>query len=239
MLKLHDEYILDIHLFVWYNERKRGKIMPTENAYKIRTQNPDLSLRVAKGHFATSHSHINYYIDVTMWKSRLSEASAIARELVSYYAASTMVDTILCLDGTEVIGTCLANELTQNGFISINAHRTIYVVTPEYTTGSQLIFRDNIAPMIQGKHVLVLAASVATGKTVKSAAEAIRYYGGQVAGVCSIFSTVEQYEGYEIRSVFNPKDLEGYANYSSHDCPLCRAGQKIDGLVNSFGFSKL
>ena len=239
MLNLHDEYILDICLFVWYNERKRGKIMPTENAYKIRTQNPDLSLRVAKGHFATSHSHINYYIDVTMWKSRLSEASAIARELVSYYAASTMVDTILCLDGTEVIGTCLANELTQNGFISINAHRTIYVVTPEYTTGSQLIFRDNIAPMIQGKHVLVLAASVATGKTVKSAAEAIRYYGGQVAGVCSIFSTVEQYEGYEIRSVFNPKDLEGYANYASHDCPLCRAGQKIDGLVNSFGFSKL
>lgn len=213
--------------------------MPTENAYKIRTKNPDLSLRVAKGHFATSHSHINYYIDVTMWKSRLSEASAIAKELVSYYAASTIVDTILCLDGTEVIGTCLANELTKSGFISINAHQTIYVVTPEHTAGSQLIFRDNILPMIQGKHVLILAASVATGYTVKSATDALQYYGGQVAGVCSIFATVENCAGYAVRSVFNPKDLEGYASYSSHECPLCKAGKKIDGLVNSFGFSKL
>ena len=213
--------------------------MPTENVYKIRTKNPELILRVAPGHFATGHSHLNYYIDVTMWKSRLSEASALAKELVSYYAANTIVDTILCLDGTEVIGTCLANELTTGGFISINAHQTIYVVTPEHTAGSQLIFRDNILPMIQGKHVLILAASVATGYTVKSAADALQYYGGRVAGVCSIFATVENCAGYEVRSIFNPKDLDGYASYASHECPLCKEGKKIDGLVNSFGFSKL
>lgn len=213
--------------------------MPTENAYKIRTKNPELILRVAPGHFATGHSHLNYYIDVTMWKSRLSEAAALAKELVSYYAANTIVDTILCLDGTEVIGTCLANELTKGGFISINAHQTIYVVTPEHTAGSQLIFRDNILPMIQGKHVLILAASVATGYTVKSAADALQYYGGRVAGVCSIFATVENCAGYEVRSIFNPKDLDGYASYASHECPLCKEGKKIDGLVNSFGFSKL
>ena len=213
--------------------------MPTENVYKIRTKNPELILRVAPGHFATGHSHLNYYIDVTMWKSRLSEASALAKELVSYYAANTIVVTILCLDGTEVIGTCLANELTTGGFISINAHQTIYVVTPEHTAGSQLIFRDNILPMIQGKHVLILAASVATGYTVKSAADALQYYGGRVAGVCSIFATVENCAGYEVRSIFNPKDLDGYASYASHECPLCKEGKKIDGLVNSFGFSKL
>ena len=28
--------------------------------------NSNLPLRVAKGHFATSHSHINYYVDLTM-----------------------------------------------------------------------------------------------------------------------------------------------------------------------------
>lgn len=213
--------------------------MPIENAYKIRTKNRDLFLRVAPGHFATSHSHINYYIDVTMPKSRLSEASAIAKELVSYYNASTIVDTILCLDGTEVIGTCLANELTKGAFVSMNAHQTIYVVTPEHTSGSQLIFRDNIVPMIAGKHVLILAASVATGYTVKSAIDALQYYNGHVAGVCSIFATVDNCVGYEVRSVFNPKDLQGYASYPSHECPLCKEGKKIDGLVNSFGFSKL
>ena len=213
--------------------------MSFENAYKIPTQSGNLSLRVVPGHFATSHSHINYYIDLTMPKARLSEASEIAKELVSHYNASTVVDAILCLDGTEVIGTCLATELTEGGFVNVNAHQTIYVVTPEHTAGSQLIFRDNTAPMISGKHVLILAASVATGYTVKSAAEAVQYYGGQVVGVCSIFATLDHCAGQEVRSIFDPKDLEGYASYPSHECPLCKAGKKIDGLVNSFGFSKL
>ena len=74
------------------------------NMVKLPTQKQDLVLRVAKGHFATSHSHINYYIDVTMQKTRLSEARAVALELVSSYTHTTIVDTILCLDGTEVIG---------------------------------------------------------------------------------------------------------------------------------------
>ena len=44
----------------------------------------------------------------------------------------------------------------------MNAHQTIYVITPEYTTGSQIILRDNLAPMVKGKHVLILAASITT-----------------------------------------------------------------------------
>ena len=70
---------------------------------KMPTKKQDLFLRVAKGHFATSHSHINYFIDVTIQKTRLSEARAVAQELVCYYTHTTIVDTILCLDGTEVI----------------------------------------------------------------------------------------------------------------------------------------
>ena len=66
--------------------------MPTENSYKIRTKQQNLFLRVASGHFATSHSHINYYIDVTMQKTRLSEATAVAKELASYYSITTVVD---------------------------------------------------------------------------------------------------------------------------------------------------
>ena len=52
--------------------------MPVENSKKVATKNANLTLRVAKGHFATSHSHINYYIDVSMQKTRLSEAKAVA-----------------------------------------------------------------------------------------------------------------------------------------------------------------
>lgn len=213
--------------------------MPTSNAIKIRTKHRNLYLRVSKGHFATSHSHINYYIDVTTQKTRLSEAQAVAKELVSYYSSNTIVDTILCLDGTQVIGTCLAEELTKGNFTNLNAHQTIYVVTPEHTSGSQLIFRDNIIPMITGKNVLILAASVTTGYTAQAAIEAIKYYNGAVAGVCAMFATVDECAGYEVHSVFDPNDLGDYASYSSHECPMCKQGQKIDALVNSFGFSKL
>ena len=95
------------------------------NLVKLPTGKPNLQLRVSKGHYATSHSHINYYIDVTTQKSRLSEARAVAKELVSAYQHNTIVDTVLCLDGTQVIGTCLANELTKDGFANMNAHQTI------------------------------------------------------------------------------------------------------------------
>ena len=212
--------------------------MPTPTSYKIRTKQKNLFLRVSKGHFATSHSHINYYIDVTTQKTRLSEANAVAKELAAYYK-NRIVDTILCLDGTEVIATCLAEELTREGYANMNAHQTIYIVTPEHTTGSQLFFRDNIVPMVQGKNVLILAASVTTGYTANAAVEAIKYYNGIISGIAAIFATMEECAGYPVHSVFDPNDLDGYATYPSHECPFCKEGKKIDALVNSFGYSKL
>ena len=198
----------------------------------------NVRLRLAKGHFATSHSHINYYIDLTLTKHRLSEAREAATALCAGFRSSAVVDTILCLDGTEVIGACMASELTHAGFSNMNAHRTIYVVTPEHTTGSQLIFRDNTAPMIVGKHVLVLAASVTTGYTAQAAVEAIRYYNGKPAGICSIFSCVDECMGFPVVSIFNQHDhLDDYQSCSSTECPLCKAGIPLDGMVNSFGVS--
>ena len=214
--------------------------MPTSEVFKIKTKRKNLFLRVAKGHFATSYTHSNYYIDVADQKSRYSEAKAVAEELCSAYNYSTtVVDTILCLDGTEVIGACLANELTKNSFANINAHQTIYVVTPEIVNGSQMMFRDNVVHMIQGKHVLILAVSVASGATAKAAIEAVKYYGGEVSGVASIFATVASCGGYTVNSVFNPNDLEGYFAVPAHECPLCREGKKLDALINCHGYSKL
>ena len=213
--------------------------MPTDKTYKISTKRNNLFLRVLKGHFASANSHTNYYIDVTVQKSRLSEAKAVAEELVSYYSINTIVDTILCLDGMEVIGTCLADELTKGNFMNMNAHRTIYVVTPEQTSGSQFIFRDGVLPMIKGKNVLILSASVTTGYTAKTAIDAITYYGGYVAGVAALFATADEVAGYKVESVFDPNDLGDYTSCKSHECPMCRRGEKIDALINSFGFSKL
>lgn len=206
---------------------------------KLPTKRSDLFLRVAHGHFATSHSHLNYYIDITMQKTRLSEATALAQELVATYRYSSPVDTILCLDSTEVIGTCIANEMTKMELANMNLHQTVYIVTPEHTSGSQLLFRENIAPMIKDKNVLILAASVVTGFTARGAIEAVKYYNGRVAGIASVFASVNECEGYPVTSVFNPKDLPDYVSYDSHKCPMCREGKKIDALINSHGYSKL
>lgn len=196
-------------------------------------------LRIARGHFATNHSHINYYVDITYQKTRLSEAKDSAHELVSHFINDTPVDTILCMDGTAVIGTCVAEELTKSGFCTINAHQTVYILEPEYNANAQMIFRDNNVNMIRGKHVLVLMASVTTGYTAKRAIQAISYYGGNVAGISSIYSAVDEVEGYPVRSVYSIADLPEYESYDYRECPYCKAGVKLDALVNSHGYSAL
>ncbi len=199
----------------------------------------DVPLRVAHGHFATNHSHINYYIDITMQKRRLSEAQQMAKEMVNTFKNNSPVDTILCLDGMAVVGTCLAQALTESGFQNLNAHQTIYVVEPEYNSNSQIIFRDNIQPMIRNKHVLVLMASVTTGYTANKSIEAIGYYGGEVVGVAALYSAVKDINGLPVRSVYNLSDLPDYASYDYKDCPYCKKGRRIDAMVNSHGYSAL
>ena len=199
----------------------------------------NVPLRYAKGHFATNHSHINYYIDITYQKTRLSEAKESAQELVSHFINNTPVDTILCLDGTAVLGTCVAEELTKTGFCTMNQHQTIYVLEPEYNANSQIIFRENVAPMIRGKHVLILMASVTTGFTAKRSIEAVGYYGGIPVGIAAIYRAVDEVAGHVVRSVYSVKDLPDYESYDYRECPYCKQGQKIDALVNSFGYSAL
>lgn len=213
--------------------------MSTLQTIKYATKRQDLHLRVAVGHFATNSLHSNYYIDVAAQKSRLSEAKAVAKELCSYYYGDTVVDTILCLDGTEVIGAFFADYLSKGDVINMNAHKTIYVVSPEIVGGNQMIFRDNIVPMIQGKNVMLLCVSVSSGKTAEMAATAVKYYGGNVSGISAIFSTIKTCAGYPVRSVFETSDLEHYFCAPAHECPLCKAGAKLDALINSHGFSKL
>ena len=127
----------------------------------------------------------------------------------------------------------------QNGITSMNQHKSIYVVTPEVHSSGQLIFRDNLQPMIEGKHVLLLIASATTGKTIKKSLECIKYYGGSIAGISAIFSVATEVDGYPVHALFTEKDLPDYKTYPHDQCPMCQAGNRIEAIVNSYGYSEL
>lgn len=206
--------------------------------FKIPVCVGDVTLRVAQGHFATRHSHINYFIDVTRQQSCLQEAEAVAQQLAQRLPYA-VVDTILCMDGTRVIGTCLARRLTQEGYGSVNQGKEIYLLRENVSSGGQLIFRDNARFMLEDKNVLVLLASITTGSTVEKAMRCVCYYGGSVAGVASIYSHLEEIGGVKVVSLFNTGDLPGYASHSPEECPLCKQGLEVDAVVDKFGYSKL
>lgn len=211
-----------------------------QNTIKVPAKvNSALNLKVIPGHFATSHSHINYYVDMTTLKSRLSEATMAAKIIAQRYSSSTPVDTIICMDGCEVIGAFLAEQLTQQGIMSLNSHKTISVVTPEVHSNGQLIFRDNLQSMVKDKNIILLLASATTGKTIQKSLECIQYYGGIIQGISAIFSASNQVAGIEVDSIFHAEDLMGYQTYDPSVCPICKSGKKLDAIVNGYGYSKL
>ncbi len=200
--------------------------------------NNKISLKIIPGHFATGYSHINFYIDMTSLKTRLNEAIETAKTMMNQNKGDIIVDTIVCMDGCEVIGGFLARELSKAGILSMNAHKTIYIISPEYNNG-QLIFRENNLPAISGKHILLLVASVTTGNTVRRSIECIRFYGGQIQGINAIFSAVDKIENFDVNSIFKTKDLPEYKNYNINDCPFCKEKQSIEAIVNGYGYTKL
>ncbi len=201
--------------------------------------NKKLSLKVIRGHFATCHSHINLYIDITSMKTRFSDANETAKIIAKQYVHTTVVDTIVCLDGCEVIGTCLASELTGSGIRQVNAHQTIHIVSPEYNTHGQMIFRDNIQSTIYEKHVILLVGSATTGHSIEKSLDCISYYGGIVVGINAIFSAVDMIKGIPVNTIFKKKDLPEYESFKISECPHCKAKQKIDAMVDSYGYVRL
>ena len=72
--------------------------------------NSKVSIGVIPGHYATNHSHVNYYVAMTSIKTSMKMANEAAKELAATYA-STHVDTIIFLEGTEILGAFLAQSL--------------------------------------------------------------------------------------------------------------------------------
>lgn len=211
-----------------------------DRMYKVFSPNDSkVAMKVIPGHFVTTHSHITHYVDMTTLRARQNEAEAAARILASKYANNTPVDSIICLNGCEVIGAYLAQELTKSGIMCLNAHHTIYVTSPEQDINGQMIFRDNSKIMVEGKNVLILSTSITTGVTLDKAIDSVEYYGGRVRGIASIFSFISKARGIEVNSIFDAKDLKGYASYDAKVCTMCKAKQKIDAIVNGYGYSKM
>jgi orotate phosphoribosyltransferase len=203
------------------------------------TVNKKIALKIIPGHFATSNSHINQYIDLTTMKSRQNEAAEAAKFLARQYITSTVVDTVVCLEGCEVIGAYLAQELTAAGIMSMNAHQTIYIITPVYNTNGQMIFRENNLSAVYNKHIVLLAGSATTGDTLKRSIDCIKYYGGLVQGISAIFSAVDKVDNYPVNSIFKKKDLPDYMSYAIDECPMCGAKQRLEAIVNGYGYTKL
>ncbi len=202
--------------------------------------NDEVALHVIPGHFATSHSHINYYIDITSVKVRAKEAEAAAKILVSAYPVNSMiVDTIVCMDGTEMVGAYMADEFQDRGFMISNQHDSIYVLRPEFAADNQMIFRETLTPYIWNKHVILLLSSTTTGLTVGHCIDYIKYYSGILEGVSTIFSIIDEVDGYKINSVFDREDVPNYEVYKVGHCPLCANGQRVEAMVNGFGYSTL
>ncbi len=211
-----------------------------QDAKKIISKaHPDIVLPAIPGHFVTPSSHINYYLDMSMLKARQSEAWAVAKAMAEAYVASTIVDTIVCMEGCEVIGSYLAEQLTKAGVLSMNAHKTIYITSPEIHTTDQMLFRENLKPMIRNKHVLLLLPAATTGNTMSRMINTILYYGGTISGVSAIFSAVNKINGIHVNALFTMADIADYKMSAPDQCPLCRDGVPIDALANGYGYSLL
>ncbi|MCR5294373.1 MAG: orotate phosphoribosyltransferase [Lachnospiraceae bacterium] len=211
------------------------------NAYtKLESKtNANLILRVVPGHFVTPNAHTNYYMDMTQIMRRQSEAKAAAKAMSEYYTNSTIVDTILCLDGMDVIGSYLADELTRAGILSTNAHKTMYIISPEYDPSGNMFFRENMETWIRNKNILILLSTASTGSSIAKAAQTVLYYGGKVSGISAIFSAVSSMDGYPVFSLFKTSDLPDYHVYEHKNCPLCKSGVKVDAICSGKGYSRI
>ncbi len=237
--------------------------MSMENAIKIYAKDNDkLALKVTRGHFSSDRFHVNYYIDMSSLKMRQSSAVAVAKAMVKKYvnrvelsksfgvseemlqyskafATKRTIDTVICMDGCEVIGAYVAQELSSMGFSTTNAHKTSYIITPEFDSAGQMVVRENIKPMLKDKHVLVVLATAMSGHTIEKSLRCIESYGGIVEGISVIFGVVNEIEGHPVNAVFSVEDIPDFRLSDPKDCPDCKNHVKMDAIINSYGYTPL
>jgi orotate phosphoribosyltransferase len=93
--------------------------------------------------------------------------------------------------------------------------------------------------MVWGKSILLLMSSVSTGKTINRSIDCLRYYNGRLAGISALFSAIRESNGLTVNTIFTKGDIPGYKSMLSTDCEMCKNKQKIDAIVNSYGYSRI
>ena len=218
--------------------------MELDVSYISLTKNPKIAIKVISGHFATSNAHSNNYLDFSELKCNAFIAQDVAREIAIPYLSSTAIDTIVCMEKTAVIGAFLAQDLLQEGTSILNAGGQIHVVSPTNNAHGNWVFPSNRTEWINGKNVLLLTATVSSGRALNSVVECIAYYGGKLAGVSALYMASPDAVNRslnlpEINALFTSDDVPGYRLFNPANCEMCKNGQKIDAIVNSEGYTKI
>lgn len=195
------------------------------------TKNPVINMNVIPGHFATNHFHISHYLDVENLKSNASVARDVAIELAIPYLSTTLVDTIVCMEGTEVIGAYLAEELQRQGTSVVNAGKEIHVITPIINIDRKFMFQTSMQEYISNKRILVLVSTISSGTTVNSALESLSYYEGYIVGISTLFSANPEKYQFELHSMFTNEDIPEYKLYKPGGCPMCDEGDKLEAII--------
>ena len=71
------------------------------------------------------------YLDITRMKHECAMADIAAASHANHYVYEQEIDTVVCLDSSEVIGTFRARQLSQKNLFSLSSEKNVCVVTPE------------------------------------------------------------------------------------------------------------
>jgi orotate phosphoribosyltransferase len=143
------------------------------------------------------------------------------------------------MEGTEVIGAYMAQELLQEGTSVINMGRDIHIVTPISNVHKNLIFQTNMQEFIIERNIIVLVSSISSGTTLKSALECISYYRGNVVGISALFNAFPESQVNQINALFTNKDIPNYHLFKTDECPMCKEGHKLDAIIVHDGYIKI
>jgi orotate phosphoribosyltransferase len=142
------------------------------------------------------------------------------------------------MEKTEAIGAYLAEELTRDGGQAINAGGEIHILTPISNVKGFLIFSDSALEWILNRDILLLVASISSGRTVHTALDCIRYYGGSLVGISALFLNIPE-ENPDFNALFTCEDIPNYKTYEIHDCALCKAGHSLEAIISSEGYTRI
>lgn len=213
--------------------------METRSKEIAAKNNKNLKIKILPGHFATNHSHINYYVDLTGLKFSYRMAKEAGRTIAAFYRMNTVIDTIVCLDDSEVVGAFVAEALADPSSTAMNTGKEINVLPPATNINNQMIFQDSSQALVWNKHILLLVSSATTGRSIEAAMECLQYYNGRLVGVSALFSAIHTVGDMPVHAIFTEDDLPYYESYAPSACHMCADGKKLDAIVNSFGYTKL